>query len=298
MPSKTESKTATTKKASKTPTQYVYAYVFNGGVLKQNHCIVGVSTEHPETTVFNELKKYYGNDIKGAFYRCSKTLDDVKVGITFKLSKFYLTDILYNNNFSETKKVLLEVTGLERCSGTINVFHKKEDDDEEEPVQKDVKPETNDSESELESEDEKLNEKPVAKSAKGSKGKNTETVKETKEQVKESKSKGKEVKVTETIKKSTKSSKKIVDESESESESEEENESEPEDKKKSVKKSDKKETKSKGKEVAKEVVKETKQSKSKTTKKVVVESEDNEVQPKKNNTSIELSDESDEENTN
>jgi hypothetical protein len=296
MPSKTESKTATTKKANKTPTQYVYAYVFNGGVLKQNHCIVGVSIEHPETTVFNELKKYYGNDIKGAFYRCSKTLDDVKAGITFKLSKFYLTDILYNNNFSETKKVLLEVTGLDRCSGTINVFHKKED--EEELVQKDVKPETNDSESELESEDEKLNEKPVAKSAKGSKGKNTETVKETKEQVKESKSKGKEVKVTETIKKSTKSSKKIVDESESESESEEENESEPEDKKKSVKKSDKKETKSKGKEVAKEVVKETKQSKSKTTKKVVVESEDNEVQPKKNNTSIELSDESDEENTN
>ena len=126
------SKATKTTKATKTPTQYVYAYVFNGGVLKQNHCVVSVTTEHPETTVFNELKRYYGNDVKGAYYKCSKSLEDVQAGITFKLSKFALGEILYNNNFTETKKILLDVTGLKQCSGTINVYNKGDDDDETE----------------------------------------------------------------------------------------------------------------------------------------------------------------------
>ena len=77
-----------TNKSTKTHTQYVYASVFNGGVLKQNHCVVSVSIEHPETTVFNELKKYYGNDIKGAYYKCPKSLADVQAGINFKLNKY------------------------------------------------------------------------------------------------------------------------------------------------------------------------------------------------------------------
>ena len=69
------SKATKTTKATKTPTQYVYAYVFNGGKLKQNTCYISVSTDHPETTVFKELKKYGGKFIKGAFYRCSKSID-------------------------------------------------------------------------------------------------------------------------------------------------------------------------------------------------------------------------------
>lgn len=51
MPSKTDKSTKV--KTNKSVSTFVYAYVFNGGVLKQNHCIVGVSSEHPETTVFN-----------------------------------------------------------------------------------------------------------------------------------------------------------------------------------------------------------------------------------------------------
>ena len=133
-------------KASKTKvsTQYVYAYVFNGGVLKQNHCIVSVSLEHPETNVFNELKKYYGNDIKGAFYRCSKSLEEVQAGITFKLKEYCLSEILFNNNFTATKKILLDITGLKHCSGTINVYNKNiaEDSEQEEKIFK-AKQETN-----------------------------------------------------------------------------------------------------------------------------------------------------------
>ena len=53
------SKSTKAPKATKTPTHYVYAYVFNGGLLKTGNCVAGVSEEHPETTVFNELKRYY-----------------------------------------------------------------------------------------------------------------------------------------------------------------------------------------------------------------------------------------------
>lgn len=114
---------------SKTLNNIVFAYVFNGGVLKQNHCVVGVSTEHPETTIFNELKEYYGNDIKGAFYKCTKTLEEVQAGIDFKLKDQKLSKILFNNNFTETKKILLDITGLKQCTGTINTY-KKDDSDE------------------------------------------------------------------------------------------------------------------------------------------------------------------------
>lgn len=150
-------------KATKAPTQYVYAYVFNGGVLKQNHCVVSVSTDHPETTIFNELKKYYGNDIKGAFYKCSKTVDEVQAGIDFKLKKYCLGEILFNHNFTETKKLLLEITGLKQCSGTINTFKKDSDGDvdDEEPAQKvAAKPETEpDDEAESDAEDSEPEEK-------------------------------------------------------------------------------------------------------------------------------------------
>lgn len=245
------SKATKSTKATKTPTKYVYAYVFNGGVLKQNHCVVSVSEDHPETIVFNELKKYYGNDVKGAYYKCSKSLDDVQAGITFKLSKFALGEILYNNNFTETKKILLDVSGLKQCSGTINVYNKGGDDDE--------------AEQKAETEEKK------------------------------------------STKKASKSKKEIV---ESEDEAED---SEPEEKKKPAKKASSKSKKVETEEAATdsehEEKKTTKKSKKesskgadtkKASKKVVNDDSDSDddVKPKTNNTSIELSDESDEEDTN
>jgi len=268
MPSKTESKSdkvSSKTKANKSATQYQYAYVFN---VKRNHCIVGVSSDHPETTVFNDLKHYYGNDIKGAYYKCSKSTEEIKAGIKFKLSKEYLTEILYNKSFSDTKKVLLEVTGLKHCTGTINVYKEKEsdcvDENTKHATNSDADAEESGSESEKEDEKVVVKEKSKSKSKQEaepetkSKGK----VKETEKESKESKSK---------TPSKPKVSKKIeVEESESESESE----SEPE-----IKASTKKTS-----------VKDSKTKKTDTKK--------SDIQPKKNATSIELSDESEEEDEN
>jgi len=117
-------------KTTKTPTEYVYAYVFNGGVLKHNHCVVSVSKDHPETTVFNELKRYYGNDVKGAYYKCSKSLEEIQAGINYKLKEKALGEFLYNITFTDTKKILLDITGLKQSSGSINVYNKVETKDE------------------------------------------------------------------------------------------------------------------------------------------------------------------------
>ena len=225
--SKAEKQTKTTKNT----TQYVYAYVFFGGVLKQNHCVVGVSVEHPETTVFNELKKYYGNDVKGAFYKCSKSLEDIQAGITFKLSKFCLTEILFQNGFTETKKILLDITGLKQCTGTINVFHKKdedEDDAKQEP-EKDSKNEDDNKESvkvkskKTENVDEtKSKDKKEETKETKSKDKKEET-KETKSSSKKEETKSKDKKVeTKSSSKNVEIKKIDVDDSDSDSDSDNE----------------------------------------------------------------------------
>ena len=193
------------KKASKS-TQWVYAYVFNGGVLKQNHCVVGVSTEHPETTVFNELKKYYGNDIKGAFYKCSKSAEDIKAGIKFKLSKECLTDILYNCGYTDAKKVLLEVTGLKQCSGTINVYKEKEGGDDEKPKDKTEPATASDAEqSDAESEQEAVVETKSTSKGKG-KAKAKEVEAEPEKVETKAKGKGKAKEVEKEVEKETKES--------------------------------------------------------------------------------------------
>ena len=240
---------------SKTSIQHVYAYVFNGGVLKQNHCVVGVSLDHPETTVFNEYKVYYG-DIKGAYYKTTKSIEEIKTGIKFKLSKYYLTDILYNHNFTETKKIILDVTGLKQCSGTINIFHKKDSVNNE-------LDESENEESEEESEEEKK--------TKNKKNKNKKIVTE------EVNTDSKKVKDSKESKKSKSS--KIEIESDDDSDNE-------------IKSSKSKKSKNKDTKIL-----------TKSSKKKEIDSDndsdDEDIQPKKNTTSIELSDDdSDEEEIN
>ena len=281
---KESTKVKTSKsKTNKTSATYSYAYVFNGGVLKQNHNIVGASLDHPETTVWNEMKKYYGNDLKGAYYKSTKSVDDINAGIKFKLAKNQLNDMIYNEiSYSDTKKILLDVTGLKQCSGTINVYKKEGEDNGENntPIEK---PEVSDAESESESEPEEQ----VTKTSKSSKAK-AEPDKETK--------KGKDTKVSKDTKESKSSKKASVTKDESESESDSDSEPEAE-----VKKNVKNSKDSKATKVTKET-KETKDNKSKkaNSKKIKSDSsDDEEVQPKKmNNTSIELSDESDTEDEN
>ena len=128
MSSSTASKTKTAKVA-KTITQYQYAYVFNGGVLKQNHCIIGTSTEFPGTTIFANLSKYYGPDIKGAYYKCTKTEEEIQNGIKYKFNDKCITEMLFGCGFSDAKKTMLEITGLKQCSGTINVYKTSDEKD-------------------------------------------------------------------------------------------------------------------------------------------------------------------------
>ena len=207
------------KSKTKQNIQYIYTYVFNGGVLKQNHCVIGVSVEHPETTVFNELKKYYGNEIKGAYYKCSKTEEEIRSGIKYKISDCFLTDIICNKNFTETKKILLEVTGLKQCSGTINIYKDKnnnsdndnDDDDNDEKNESDNENNDNDNDN-----DKQINKSKESKS-KESKSKDSKS--------KESKSKELEKDSKKT--KNSKNNKKIVQkESNSDSVSESDSESE------------------------------------------------------------------------
>ena len=89
--SKTTKTTKATKstKIPKIPPQHVYAYVFNGGALKQNHCIIGVSKDHPETEVFNNLTIYCGGDIKGKYYKCTKSLEEVQTFIDDNFNEHY-----------------------------------------------------------------------------------------------------------------------------------------------------------------------------------------------------------------
>lgn len=243
------SKTSKSTKASKTPTHYVYAYVFNGGLLKTGNCVVSVSEEHPETTAFNELKRYYGSDIKGAYYKCSKSLEDVQAGITFKLSKSALSgsEILFNNNFSETKKILLDITGLKQCSGTINIYNKSGGDDESEKKAEKDEPEENKKKASSKAKKEELA---------------TDSEPEEKKSTKKASSKAKKDELT--------------------------TDSEPEEKK-PTKKASSKSKATDTKKVSKKIINEDSDS---------VSDSDNEVKPKTTNTSIDLSDESDEEDTN
>ena len=172
-------------------TQYVYAYVFSGGVLKQNYCIVGVDEENPENAIFDELKKYYGNDIKGTYYKSTKSLDDIKAGISYKFADSCITELVYNKNMTDTKKILLDVSGLKKCSGTINKKVSENVKTEEEPnnttvkenkeksnkPSKKVESDSDDNESESELEEKKSSNKKVIKTEPEEKKKNKKEVK-------------------------------------------------------------------------------------------------------------------------
>ena len=181
----------TKTKTNKSNVVQQYAYIFNGGVLKQNYCIIGVGTDHQETTVFNELVKYYGKDIKGAYYKCSKTPEEINAGIKFKMGDSSLSEILYNKSWSDAKKILFEVTGV-KCK-SINVYTEKKPL-ESGKADADADADANaDDESESESEDDNTKDvKPVENTKE--KNKKKDTTKTQEQEQKETKSKSKDLK--------------------------------------------------------------------------------------------------------
>ena len=65
----------------------VYAFALYGGVITKGYSYVKVSNDHPETIEFEKYKQYYGENVKGRFVKCVKSLDDVKQGVYEKLQE-------------------------------------------------------------------------------------------------------------------------------------------------------------------------------------------------------------------
>jgi hypothetical protein len=131
---------ATKKTMKKTPkAELVYAYTVYGGVLKSGISVIGVTPSHPES-VFENLKKVYGDDIKGRFVKCTKDFEEVETEITEKLEEFNMNDLIYKQSVADIVKVLKEVTGATKCA-TMGIYKTEKTDKQ-----------ANESESEVESE--------------------------------------------------------------------------------------------------------------------------------------------------
>jgi DNA polymerase III gamma/tau subunit len=135
-------KTETTKgdktakaKAAKVP--YVYTYVLYGGVLKTGYCVVGTSFEHPEKEI-DRFKTYYSNDLKGAYTKCTKSINTVKEEISDQLQEFSVagSETIFNKNVTEVKKIIRDVTEgkftVMNVLGTEKKANDEKDESEEE----------------------------------------------------------------------------------------------------------------------------------------------------------------------
>jgi hypothetical protein len=266
-------------KANKTTVKQVpmYGYVFNGGLLKQGYCTVGVSESHPETGIFVEMQKYYGSDLKGAYYKCTKSLEDVENSINFKFKEHLVNNQLYQLGFTDAKKLMQEVTGLERCTGTINVYNKEGK----------TKSDSTENSTEVDNDSEEK-----ATKTKGKSKKNDKNDKDNKDD--------KIVNVEKTTKTKTKTNKNtkvdVVSESEDEEDNIIESESEPESEPETKKKTKSKETNVKESKVKESKETKTKESKTKDSKSSKTKDKDKSGgETRNNNTTIELSDESEDE---
>jgi hypothetical protein len=117
-------------KQSKAPT--IYAYVLYGGIIKAGHTYVDTSSQHPEAeqdgeSLFDSYKKYFGNDLKGRYVKCQKSLDEISEGINEALvdSKYEDSDYIYKKNVSDVVATLKEVTGAKQAS-TMGVYETAE----------------------------------------------------------------------------------------------------------------------------------------------------------------------------
>ena len=255
-------------KAVKPPT--LYTWLMYGGALKTGIVAVGVGYDHPEVEL-EKYKLYFGNDVKGYYCKCTKSLETVKSAINDELNDSKLNDLLFKKCINDTKKILRDATEAKTCSSmNVNTIEKDEDTnlDEESNIQKTNKTKNSKPEQESDSESE-------PETIKKTEVKQVKKSKSTKEAEPESEPEVKQVK-------KSKSTKEVV----------------PEPETKTIKKSTK-EVKTESEQVKKIS---SKSKNSKSSKKTNVESDndsDDVVETKKiNKTSIVLSDDSDEEEEN
>lgn len=157
------------KKANKT-TVFTTNYVscMWGAGLKGGVVYVASGASHPET-VLEDLKKYYGNEIKGYYCKTVDTLESISTKLEKQLEdKNNLSQYLYEVKVTDIKKIIKTVTDSKTGStmGPVKIKAAKDDDeddeeeseDEPEPPKKAVK-ETKKDEKKTEKKEEKKDEK-------------------------------------------------------------------------------------------------------------------------------------------
>jgi len=191
----------TTKKNKATTvftTNYVYCVYGDG--LKVQYSYIESSATHPETKL-DELKKYYGNGIKGFYCKTTESFESITEKLQKELEdKTSHSDYLYELKVTDAKKIIRSVTGAKTGSTMgppkVKSSDKKEDEEDED----------DDDDEDDEDDDEKEEPEVKKKAVKESKTKDVkEAKKETESKKKETESKKKE---TESKKKETESKKK------------------------------------------------------------------------------------------
>lgn len=115
----TKTKTTKTVKAQK-----VYAGVTYGGGLKSGVCVVEVGTDLPDQR-FEDLKEFYGDDIKLRYVKCEKPLDSVQDAIFEDLESCKLSKMLFKQSVTEIVKILKKATDAKKCT-TLGVYTETE----------------------------------------------------------------------------------------------------------------------------------------------------------------------------
>jgi len=196
-------------KAVKKPT--IYASCIYGGALKSGYSIIQASHEHPEI-IFEQLKKYYGCDIKGRFCKSTNSIETILEIIEKDLEdkKDAKSDILYKESVTDIIKVIKKATDAKKCT-TMGVYEKEIDKENEKESE-----ESDDNEAESETVFKNVENKTAKKNKKtddDDEDDNNNLKKEVKKEVtkKDTKSKEKELEEKSKNKKETKETKETKD---------------------------------------------------------------------------------------
>jgi len=206
-----------TKKNKTTVFTTNYVYCVYGGCLKVGLSYVTTGATHPETAL-EELKKFYGNEIKGYYCKTVDSLETISANLKKELKdKTNLSDYLFEVKVTDIKKIIKTVADSKTGStmGPIKVKETKdEDNDSDDDEEEDDKPEP---QKKVSKETKVKDEKPKEVKAAGEK--KVEPVKKVTKDVKETKKQDDKKKVT---KEDTKSNKTVIQLSDDSDDDEEE----------------------------------------------------------------------------
>ena len=130
-----------TNKATVFTTNYVFCVY--GGAMKVGLCYVTSGETHPETSL-QDLKKYYGSEIKGYYCKTVDSLESISNKLSEELKdKSNLSEYLYEVKVTDIKKIIKTVADSKTGStmGPMKAKKTDDDDDEEDDEEEEEKPE-------------------------------------------------------------------------------------------------------------------------------------------------------------